>query len=118
MLQEIFHFILELLIYILNTLSILVIVWGAVLQFANFLKVEFSKSRVRDKSESMKDVVLTKNYLGIYILFGLELLIGSDIIASISDPSFRHIATLAVIVFVRTVISYFLSREINSLSDE
>lgn len=106
-----FKDILETLIFILDSFSILVIVWGVVLAFISFLKLEItSKSRI----ETVDKISIVKNHLGTYILLGLEILIGADIIETILNPSFQDILILATIVIIRTVISYFLNKEIES----
>jgi uncharacterized membrane protein len=46
------------------------------------------------------------------ILFGLELLIIGDILRTISDPSVNELLTVGVIVVIRTVLGYFLSKEV------
>ncbi len=53
-----------------------------------------------------------RNFLGSYVLLGLEILIAADIIETIIHPTFADIVRLAVVVVIRTVISYFLNMEI------
>jgi uncharacterized membrane protein len=45
------------------------------------------------------------------IVFGLEFLIAADILASLLSPSQQDLINLAVVVIIRTVLGYFLSRE-------
>jgi uncharacterized membrane protein len=54
-----------------------------------------------------------KNDLGAYVLFSLEVLIAADIVESIIKPTFEDIGKLAALVVIRTVISYFLGKEID-----
>ena len=60
----------------------------------------------------MRKLADAKNGLGGYILLALEVLIVADIIDSIAKPTFEDILRLAAIVAIRTVISYFLNKEI------
>lgn len=51
--------------------------------------------------------------LGRGILLGLELLVGADIIATVTAPmTFESLAALAVIVLIRTFLSFALATEI------
>ncbi|HEU5370037.1 MAG TPA: DUF1622 domain-containing protein [Ktedonobacterales bacterium] len=52
--------------------------------------------------------------LGRAILVGLEILVAADIIRSVAiDPSFQSVGVLALIVLVRTFLSWSLEVEIN-----
>ncbi len=106
-----FKALLEMLILVLNTLSILVIVWGVLLAMIDFTKtIIFPYSR----NDTVYRNNVIKNQLGSYILFGLEILIAADIIESILNPTLDDMIMLASIVVIRTVISYFLTKEIES----
>ncbi|MDK2911637.1 MAG: hypothetical protein PWR29_594 [Methanolobus sp.] len=50
------------------------------------------------------------------ILFGLEFLIAADVIRTIRDPTPEEILTLGAIVLIRTVMGYFLSKEVQEYS--
>lgn len=103
--------ILHILVTILDWLSVLVIIYGVMMQFIGFIISEFT---TKDRSVAVEKVIMLKNFLGTYILFALEILIGADIIESILDPSIDHILSLAALVIIRTIISYFLNKEIRS----
>jgi uncharacterized membrane protein len=45
------------------------------------------------------------------IVFGLEFLIAADILATLLSPTQQDLINLAVVVVIRTVLGYFLSRE-------
>ncbi len=105
----------EFLTHLLQGFSVLVIVWGTVVQFIKFLGLTFRSKQVEDLPSAITQV---KTILGSYLLLGLEILISADIIESIVDPTIDHIIVLAVIVIIRTIISYFLTREINLISDK
>ncbi|MEA5004091.1 MAG: DUF1622 domain-containing protein, partial [Christensenella sp.] len=55
-----------------------------------------------------------KNGLSGYVLLSLEILIVADIIETIVKPTLEDIVRLAAIVAIRTVISYFLNKEIHA----
>lgn len=52
--------------------------------------------------------------LGRAILLGLEFLVGADIIATVAiEPNYRNVGVLALIVVIRTFLSFSLEVEIN-----
>lgn len=46
------------------------------------------------------------------IILGLEFMMGADIIGSLVAPDYYNLGLLAIIVVIRTVLSYFLSKEL------
>ncbi|WP_292463291.1 DUF1622 domain-containing protein [Methanolobus sp.] len=50
------------------------------------------------------------------ILFGLEFLIAADVIRTVLDPSVEEILTLGAVVLIRTIMAYFLSKEVEEYS--
>lgn len=106
-----FRHILEGAIWIINFVSITVLLWGVFLTVKDFIKSEI---KAKDRVEAVQKITVVKNCLGTYILLSLEILICADIIESILNPTFHDIIVLASIVVIRTVISYFLNKEIES----
>ena len=45
------------------------------------------------------------------IVFGLEFLIAADILTTITTPTLQELINLGVVVVIRTILGYFLSRE-------
>ncbi|MBU5366017.1 DUF1622 domain-containing protein [Enterococcus devriesei] len=101
-------------VLLLDVLSIGIIIVGA---FLAFIKLIPRKNGKAFPSILQKNKYI-KAYLGSYILLSLEFLIVADIIETIVNPTFQDILKLALIVLIRTVISYFLNKEINEVTDE
>ncbi len=53
--------------------------------------------------------------LGRHILLGLEFFIGKDIIETIFIPSWNEIGILGALILIRTILTYFLTKEINQI---
>ena len=51
-------------------------------------------------------------YFGQYLVLGLEFQVGADILATAVSPTFEDVQLLAAIVVIRTVLSYFLQKEL------
>ena len=86
-----------------------VIVWGALLGAVGFIRAEFTRLRGRPDPMSC-DTVRVR--FGSYLLLGLEFLIAADIMQTVVKPTLTDVAILGGIVVIRTVISYFLNRDI------
>lgn len=91
--------------------SILIIVYGTVVALIAIIRNEFSKNKYGNIRKIRAE-------FGSYLLLGLEVLIGADIIKTIVEPSYEELIILAGIVIVRTVMSVFLNREIKELEDK
>jgi len=89
--------------------AILIIIWGVFLMLVRLIVLEVSrlkKHSIYYERESLR------HQLGSYLLLGLEFLIAADIIRTVTHPTLQEMAVLASIVVIRTVVSYFLDREI------
>lgn len=61
---------------------------------------------------TMNHVRLT---LGVYIILGLEFMVGQDIIETVLHTDLHHLKELGAIVLIRTTLEYFLNKEIEHL---
>lgn len=108
----------ELLIHLfvlaLNSISIIILLVGVAKASFDFLRYELNR---HTREQSAWQIKRIKNYLGAYILLSLEILIAADIIETIMNPSLEDILILAAVVLIRTVISYFLGKEIEHALD-
>lgn len=103
--------IVEYIVTILNAFSVIILLVGVVKAAFDFIRNEFSKGdhfQIAAKNNGIKI------YLGSYILLSLEVLIASDIIETIMNPSIEDMLILGGIVVIRTAISYFLGKEIEA----
>jgi len=51
-------------------------------------------------------------YLARYLVLGLEFQLGADILATAVSPTWEAVQLLAAIVVIRTVLNYFLTKEL------
>ena len=90
--------------------GILVIIYGVVVGLVEMVRLELR--RLEDTSiDICRDLNMLRQDLGYYILVGLEFLIAADIVHTVPKPTLQELYVLGAIVGVRTVISYFLDRE-------
>jgi uncharacterized membrane protein len=99
----------EWVVFFLQLLSIVILLWGVLLAGYEFIRAEL---RHANHFRAIRFNNFIKNFLGSYILLSLEVLIAADIVESIIKPTLQDIGKLAALVIIRTVISYFLHKEI------
>ncbi len=106
---ELFTDILNVVVFCINIIGISIIMWGVTVAARNFTLMKLRKP---DSGVFLADANQIRSLLGTYILFGLEFMIAGDLMHTIIKPTQQELIVLATIVAIRTVISYFLGREI------
>ena len=86
-----------------------IIVYGALLTAIQFVRVESNRIF---KHVTHKEKRSIRQKFGAFILLGLEFFIAADIIKTIMKPTLLDVAILGAIVIIRTLISYFLNKEL------
>jgi uncharacterized membrane protein len=94
----------------IGSLAGLIIVYGVVLGIVELVKAELRTFRVAEETSVIFEKI--RFDVGFHLLLGLEFLIAADIIRTILRPTFEELGILGGIVAIRTVISYFLGKEI------
>jgi len=96
---------------IIGFASILILIFGSVQVMINFLINEISRL---NKKYDIERIARMRIQLGQYLLLGFELLIVSDVIATIVNPSMDELIQVGGVVLIRTILSFFLNREIDA----
>jgi len=98
---------------IIDLVAILFILWG-------FIKAMFDYAalRIKNKTLSSTDIRSIRCYLGTYLLLGLEIMIVADIIKTVLNQTKDDLIFLGGIVVIRTILSYFLNKEIGEMKDD
>ena len=71
----------------------------------------------RQKGEDSKGVVIRVRLVG-GLLLALDFVVGSDILTTILDPNAEELIRLSVIVAVRIILGWSLSKEITGHSED
>ena len=99
--------------YIAITISIAgstIIIWGVARTSFLFLKMEWNK--LFNKQIICNDERIRYGF-GSYLLLGLDFMLAADMIHTIHNPVLNELYILALIVAIRSVISFFLHKEID-----
>lgn len=94
--------------------AIAIMLVGALRFIAGFAAAEIR----RDPVARLQGIDRQRMGLGRYILAALELLIVSDIIHTALSLAFRDLLFLGLLVLIRSVISFFLDRELRDVRAE
>lgn len=100
---------------VLSVISVSVVIYGALIAFVRIIRAELF--RFKGQYDILRLRVIRAD-LGTYLLLGLELLIAADILKTILESGFQELLILAGIVVLRTILSYFLNKEIEEIDHE
>jgi uncharacterized membrane protein len=103
--EELLRSYVNLLVRIVEATAATVIFLGALLAAVRFVQA-IANRRHRD------EFVRIRLGLGRYLTLGLEFQLASDVLETAVAPTFEEIGKLAAIAAIRTVLNYFLEREI------
>ncbi len=101
---------LDLLASAVAVIGVAVILWGTTLTGFRFLVSEF---RNVGRPTEFEEAEFIRHGFGAYLLLGLEFMVAADIIKTIVHPQLEGLLVLGGIVIIRTILSYFLNRELS-----
>ena len=110
--MHLLHSIFEWLELIIDISAALVMVMAFVVAFFSYLKTLISSKRI----ERIRQMQKVRCDLGVKLVFALELLIISDLLHTIISRSMDDMLIVGALVVIRTVIAYFLNKEIQEVS--
>ena len=105
-----FHNVINGVSFILNVVGSLIIISGVAVALFEFLKKGISIGE-----GAVKKTEIIRIGLGSYLVFGLEFFIAGDIIKTIITPTWESIGMLGTIVVIRSILSFFLTRDLKKI---
>ncbi len=105
---------LEWIAVLIEVMAILVMLIGVLRYLNSFVRAELA----RVTQERLKKLHHARVDLGRYVLAGLELFIVSDIIHIVLSLKLSDLLFLGLLVVIRTIVSFFLDREIRELKED
>jgi uncharacterized membrane protein len=111
--MDTFHLIIETVCFTLNVIGALITIWGTMIALFAFLRKELLK---RAEAVRLNDSIRIK--LGSYLVLALEFFISADIVRTIITPTWESVGILGVIVVIRTILSYFLTKDLKDFSKQ
>ncbi len=95
----------DLLVRLVEAAGAVIIFIGAALAAVGFVRAAFHR-------RSNDEFVRVRLRLGRYLTLGLEFQLASDVLSTAIAPTFTEIGKLAAIAAIRTLLNYFLAKEI------
>ena len=99
----------------IGSFGVIVIIYGCFISAVSLCAAELK--RLSGNSSFAKRATI-RQHLGFYLLTGLEYMIGADIVRTLVRPTLQELAVLGSMVAIRTVISYFLNKEMNKVHSD
>ncbi len=93
----------------IGAVGIAVIVWGMAVGIVELVRLESHRFR---GAQICKLREQTRHHMASYLLLGLEFMVAADIVRTIARPTLTELGLLGGLVAIRTVLSYFLGREL------
>lgn len=97
-----------------STVGIVIIIIGVAYSFALYLYYLVT-------GQLLEDGIVVNNIrlrLGRTLILGLEFIVAADLIGTTTTPDYYAVGLLAIIVVVRTILSFSINRELMSLAKE
>jgi uncharacterized membrane protein len=108
------HQILVLIQHSISFIGVLIILSGVLLALYQYLYSIFTAQLI---SQGAKVNAIRLN-LGRILILGLEFIVAADLIGTTTTPDYYAVGLLAIIVIIRTLLSFSLNRELMTLSKE
>lgn len=98
----------------ISFMGVLIILSGVIVALAQFLYYGTSGQLANAAS----NINMIRLRLGRVLILGLEFIVAADLIGTTTAPDYYSVGILAIIVIIRTILSFTLNKEIMSLSKE
>ena len=109
--MELLHRSINIIAIVISLFGSAIIIWGVTDAIIAFLKLKFTSGR----DLNLEADIRMRQKLGSHLVLGLEIFIAADIISSVASPSWNKVGILAAIVGIRTVLSFFLTKELQMM---
>jgi uncharacterized membrane protein len=112
---EIFHIIVEYIVVIIEVIVAILVAAIVIITLAYLFKLLLSKIRKEQRQVCVRNIV-ERMLRG--LLIALDFLIAADLLQTILDPTLEETAVFALIVVLRILLSWSLSKEIEMSAKE
>jgi uncharacterized membrane protein len=99
---------------VISFAGVMIILSGVVIALYHYLVYLFKGQLVTHH----KKVNAVRLNLGRILILGLEFIVASDLISTTTTPDYYAVGIVAIIVLIRTVLSFSLSRELTTLNED
>ena len=100
--------------HIVSTIGVFIIISGVFYSLCQYIYFILS-GQFNKRGENINSIRLQ---LGRILILGLEFIVAADLIGTTTTPDYYAVGLLAIIVLIRTVLSFSINRELISISKE
>lgn len=108
------HYILVIIQHIVSSIGIFIIISGVAYTGVQYIYYVIMGD-LNSQGTRINQIRLT---LGRVLILGLEFIVAADLIGTTTTPDYYAVGLLAIIVCIRTVLSFSINRELMSISKE
>lgn len=98
---------------IIDLISGIILIGGFIVGIIKFVGIIFM-----ERHKQFTAYQMLRRSVGIYIILGLEFMIIADLLDTLLDHSLSNMLSLGLIVIIRTILSYFLGKEMLEAKEE
>ena len=110
--MDMLHMVINAISLALNLIGAAITTWGIIISLLEFLQKEIF-SRKEQAVIQLNEAIRLK--LGSYLVLALEFFIAGDIVKTIITPTWQSLGILGAIVVIRTILSYFLTKDLKKI---
>ena len=107
--MDMLHRVIEGVSFGISLIGIMVILWGTLEAV-----IAFIKGKLGGAGTPIGMDAAVRQEMSAHLLLGLEIFIAADIISSVASPTWDKVGILGAVVGIRTVLSYFLTLEMEN----
>lgn len=108
------HFVLVICQKIVSVLGMIIILTGVVLAATRYFYYLFTK-QILDHTNKINQIRMN---LGRSLILGLEFIVAADLIGTTTTPDYYAVGLLAIIVMIRTLLTFSINLELLRISKE
>ncbi len=112
--MEKLHFILVWIQHLISFAGVFVILSGIIWALSSYIFYAIT-GQLTNENSKLNSIRL---YLGRVLILGLEFIVAADLIGTTTAPDYYSVGILAIIVLIRTLLSFSLNKEIMGISDK
>lgn len=109
------HSVLVFIQHVVSLIGILTIASGVLIASARYLYFVFT-GQISGKQGAHLNVIRLD--LGRVLILGLEFIVAGDLIGTTTTPDYYEVGLLAIIVVIRTILSFSINKELMSIKKE
>lgn len=108
------HKILLIIQHSISFAGVLIILSGVVFALYQYISFLFTGGLINQGNE----INTIRLNLGRALILGLEFIVAADLISTTTTPDYYAVGILAILVMIRTLLSYSLSKELSALQQK